>query len=381
MKTKNLLELCLIPTLLAFTSCATRRGQTTTPNDTQKPVAQESPTHRVWLQVPAADPRFHYEGRIDFSNSNAPVLIWQATRVGIDFDGNTVELRFGDAKGQNYFNAQLDGSNSIIEANDGMPIQPARLSGFGPGQHHLELIKRSEANAGTVGFEGIEIEPQANVRASSPTHYRLAMEFIGDSITVGACNEDGAADQWDNRRTHNCALSYATLTADAFSADYRNIAVSGMGVAIGWVPMKAGQIWDRLYPDTNSPPADLRAWTPDVVFVNLGENDGSYPTAHGLSFPTNFTTGYVALIHAIRAAYPEAHIVLLRGGMYNGAQNPSLREAWESAVAQLEATDKGISHFVFTHWTSTHPRVADDRIMADELIAWLKQQPFMQAYR
>ena len=132
------------------------------------------------------------------------------------------------------------------------------------------------------------------------------MEFIGDSITVGACNEDGAADQWEDRRTHNCALSYATLTAEAFDADYRNTAVSGMGVAIGWVPMKAGEIWNRLYPDTNSPPADLHAWIPNVVFVNLGENDDSYPRAHGQPFPANFTDGYVALIRAIRAAYPDA---------------------------------------------------------------------------
>jgi len=36
---------------------------------------------------------------------------------------------------------------------------------------------------------------------------------------------------------------------------------------------------------------------------------------------------------------------------------------------------------VFAHWTRSHPRVADDRALADELIAWLKQQPFMQACR
>jgi hypothetical protein len=171
------------------------------------------------------------------------------------------------------------------------------------------------------------------------------------------------------------------LTTDAFAADYRNTAVSGMGVAIGWVPMKAGDIWDRLYPDTHSPLADLHAWIPNVVFVNFGENDDSYPRAHGQSFPANFTGGYVALIRAIRAVWPDARIVLLRGGVFGGARSEPLRKAWESAVTQLEATDKGVSHFVFKHWTSTHPRVADDRILADELIAWLKQQDFMQAYR
>ena len=381
MKTAKALSLWLAFALLTLNSCTIAPGPATTrevPQQSASPAPQANP---LTLQIPAGDVRFDYDGRIDFSDTNAPVIIWQASRISIDFEGNALRLLFDDAKGQNYFNALIDGSNTIVAANEGMPAGPATFSDLGPGRHNLTLFKRSEASAGTVRFRGVELAPPAKAWAPLPLHYRLAMEFIGDSITVGACNEDGAADQWDDRRTHNCALSYATLTADAFDADYRNIAVSGMGIATGWVPMKAGEIWDRLYPETNSPPADLHTWVPNVVLVNFGENDGSYPTAHGQPFPTNFTDGYIALIHAIRAAYPDAHIVLLRGGMFNGAQNESLRTAWESAVTPLEATDKGISHFVFRHWQSTHPRVVDDRIMADELIAWLKQQGFMQAYR
>ncbi len=37
-----------------------------------------------------------------------------------------------------------------------------------------------------------------------------------------------------------------------------------------------------------------------------------------------------------------------------------------------------ISHFVFNHWTRTHPRAADHRALAEELTRWLKQQPFMK---
>jgi hypothetical protein len=66
--------------------------------------------------------------------------------------------------------------------------------------------------------------------------------------------------------------------------------------------------------------------------------------------------------------------------MFGGAQSEPLRQAWESAVARLEANDPAISHFVFKNWTTNHPRVADDRAMANEVIAWLKQQDFMQTY-
>jgi lysophospholipase L1-like esterase len=330
--------------------------------------------------VPASDARFHYEGRFDFANSNAPVVIWQASRISLDFSGDTIGVLFQDARGQNFFNLRMDGTNQVISIPEGLHAQPVTLSGLDDGRHHLMLFKRSEASAGTVQFCGVELASTARVWSPSPPRYQLRMEFIGDSITVGACNEDGAEDQWTNRLTHNAALSYATLTADAFSADYRNIAVSGMGVVTGWTAVKAGEVWDKIYPNPSSPRADLTQWKPQVIFVNLGENDDSFPRAHGQVFPTNYTSGYVALIRAIRNTRPDACIVLLRGGMYGGAQSEPLRAAWESAVAQLEAGDPGVSHFVFQRWTKTHPRVADDRIMAGELIDWLKRQPFMQPY-
>ena len=379
MKIVNARHLSLVLASLTLGSCSVRHNPAATQNF--QPVAPELQTNRLMLQIPAADARFRYEGRFDFSDSNAPVIVWQASRISLDFEGNTLVLLFDDARGQCFFNAAVDGSNTVVEVREGKPAQPATLAGFGPGRHHLALFKRSEADAGTVHFRGVVLAPGEKAWAPPPPACRLRMEFFGDSLTVGACNEDGDTDQWDNRRTHNAALSYAALTANAFSADYRNIAVSGMGIATGWVDKKAGEVWNKTYPNPASPRADLTQWVPQVIFVNFGENDDSYPRAHGQPFPANYTDGYIALIHAIRAAYPAAHIGLLRGGMYGGAQSEPFRQAWESAVTQLEAADPAISHFVFAHWTRSHPRVADDRAMADELIAWLKQQPFMQACR
>jgi hypothetical protein len=176
-------------------------------------------------QIPAADSCFRYEGRIDFSDTNAPVIVWQASRISIDFLGDAVGLLFADAKGQNYFDAEVDGSNTVVTVNQGMSTSPAMLTGFGSGRHRLRLFKRSEAAAGTIRFRGIALSAGSTVWVPAAPDYRLAMEFIGDSITVGACNEDGAADQWTNRLTHDCAFSYAALTAKAFDADYRNISV------------------------------------------------------------------------------------------------------------------------------------------------------------
>jgi lysophospholipase L1-like esterase len=379
MKAFNFLFAALILWLLLLVTSLNKPISAAAADVSPHQTAHEGITN--WIS--AADPRFRFEGRFDFSDSNAPVVIWQASRISLDFSGDSIHLLFDDAKGQCFFNVEVDGSNTVVEVLEGKPANPAIVSWLGAGRHHLTIFKRSEADAGTVRFRGIEIGPTAKAWASPKISYKLKMEFFGDSVTVGACNEDGAADQWDNRRTHNSAFSYTALTAAAFSADYRNIAVSGMGIATGWVKPKAGEIWDRLYPKPTSPRADLSQWTPQIVFVNFGENDASFPQAHAQPFPTNFTAGYVSLVQAIRQAYPAAEIVLLRGGMFNGAKSEPLRHAWESAVTQSEAADTGVSHFVFQHWpgNENHPRLADDRAMADELIAWLKVQKFMQPFR
>jgi lysophospholipase L1-like esterase len=331
--------------------------------------------------ISASDPRFCYEGRFDFSDANSPVVIWQASRISIDFEGDTITLLFDHPTWQNFFNAQVDGSTTIVEVNEGSFPKGTTFAGLGKGRHHLVLFKRSEANSGSVRFKGIQIGEDAKVWAPAPITYKLTTEFIGDSKTVGACNEDGNTDQWDNRRTHNGALSYAAITAEAFSADHRNISVSGMGIITGYVDVKAGEMWNRLYTKASSPLADLNAWTPNVVFVNLGENDESFTRTHNQLFPAGFTDGYVSLVRAIRAAYPKAHIVLLRGGTYGGMHSEPLNEAWKAAVTQLESGDKGISHFVFKYQAMNHPRVAEDRILADELITWLRQQDFMKPYQ
>ena len=326
--------------------------------------------------IPAKDARFHYEGRVDRSPTNGVALIWQATRVSIDIKGNQLALIFSKAEGVSFFDVHVDELSAIIEVPAGNDRVVEFPLPFGSGRHHVTLFKRSEAQVGFVVFSGLKLAEGAQAWASKKTQTALRFEFFGDSITAGACNEDGPVDQWESLRTHNSALSYAAVTAAALRADYRNISVSGMGMVTGYVEVRAPQIWDRLYPTATSPRADLSAWIPDVVFVNYGENDASFTQNNSQPFPPTFTDVYVNMVRAIRSAYPRTEIVLLRGGMEGGANNPVLRTAWNSAVEHLETEDSRITHFVFTHYSAMHPRVADHQAMANELIAWLRTRKF-----
>ncbi|HWA24268.1 MAG TPA: SGNH/GDSL hydrolase family protein [Lacunisphaera sp.] len=326
----------------------------------------------------AADPLFRYEGRFDRADPAAPVVIWAGSRIRVDFEGEKLAVVFGPATGQAFFNVSVDGATEIADGARGRFAWPQPLK---PGRHQLEIFKRSEADAGHVAFRGVELAAGAKALAPAAPGYRLKIEFIGDSITVGANNEDGAVDQWEDRRTHNHALSYGCLTSAAFRADHRAMAVSGMGICEGFVPMVAGDTWYKVYPRENPARADLASWLPDLVCINLGENDSAFTRVNHRPFPPGFTAGYVALVRAVRAAYPAAQIVLLRGGMWSGKNDPALREAWDAAVKEIEATDRKVSHFVFQHWSEQHPRVGDHRAMADELTGWLKQQAFMATWK
>jgi len=328
--------------------------------------------------VSAAAPAFVYEGRINKGNPLAPVLIWQASRVTLEFEGEGLSLLFGKTFGQNYFDAEVDGVKHLVKAEAGMGTRWDYPGKLGKGRHKSVLFKRSEASAGTAVFLGAELAAGKALLPARPK-YGPAMLFFGDSITAGACTEDGATDQWEDRSTHNNAKSYAALTAAAFNADYRNIAVSGMGISEGYVEVKAGQVWDKLYPKASSPRAAL-SWTPDIIFVNYGENDYSFTRGQKLPFPPDFAAKYAALVKDIRGAWPKARIVLLRGGMNGGANGTELIAAWTSAADKLEAEDKLVSRFVFKHWTDNHPRAADAEKMAGELTAWLRAQDFAKAW-
>lgn len=135
MKTAKVLSVYLALALLTLDSCTTEPGPVTARAVSQPSTSPGAPTSRPMLQIPSSDARFDYDGRIDFSDTNAPVIIWQASRISIDFEGNGIRLLFDHAKGQNYFNALVDGSNTIVAANEGMPANPDTL--FSPGPENI----------------------------------------------------------------------------------------------------------------------------------------------------------------------------------------------------------------------------------------------------
>lgn len=325
-------------------------------------------------QIDADDAHFHYSGRINFVNAPSPLIAWQGSTITIEFTGETILLGFSDINGQVFFDVSIDGKTKKLKAENGWVKPDFQLS---KGKHRLTLFKRSEASGGTVNFNGIRIADEAKTFKPKIPVADHRIVFYGDSITVGACNEDGKEDQWQDLSTHNSARSYPAFVAKYFNADYRNISISGVGISIGYQPYTIDQTWNRFAADPVAPPASPQDFQPDVIFTNFGENDDSFTSNQKIPFPADYIPRYLALLKTMRHTYPNSKIVILRGGMYGGKKSSRLIEPWEHVVKQAEAKDAQIYHYVFKHWYHLHPRVVDHKKMAEELIQWLEKRKLL----
>jgi lysophospholipase L1-like esterase len=203
----------------------------------------------------------------------------------------------------------------------------------------------------------------------------LKFEFYGDSITAGACNGDIAEDQYEDLSSHDGTRAYGALTAERLGADYVGIAVSGIGITATWHDLLMPQVWNRYAPrlDAAIAPPDPRA--PDVVLLNLGQNDHGFRASKGQSIAPDFGARYLAFVRQLRGRYPHARIVLLMGGMSAPQEQPAIPHAVQRAVQTLRAEgDAQVWSYRFRAFAWTHPRIDVHAQMADELTEFLQAE-------
>lgn len=324
--------------------------------------------------VDADHPGLSYIGRIDFHDPKAPVFIWQGTQVRARFSGKSIGFRFSNAWGQNFYNVIIDGKIRFLKLNEWGTHDYQLAQTLSEGSHEFVLFKRTEANSGNAVFRGLILGEEAKLEAK-PDPLPLRIEFYGDSITAGACNENPPnTEQYDDLSTHNNYLSYGAITARNLNAEYVCIAVSGIGICYSWNSFLMPEVYDRLYLNTSDERYNFKGRKPDIVVLNVGQNDFGYPRAKGKDFPAHFTDKYVELVRDIRGLYPDARIICAVGGMSAYSDSNELQSAFQKAVAELKATDKKIVSFIFTAFTYNHPRIDIHAKMAEELTAFIQNE-------
>jgi hypothetical protein len=331
------------------------------------------------------DARIQYQGRVGMMNEAAE-LYWSGTTVRIRFEGTGAKVLLKDYNGQNYYNVIID-SDSLVKIHPDSTQRYYTLAENLPaGKHTIELFKRTqihkEYKRGYTRLYGFQLNEGGKL-LPPPARAKRKMEFYGNSVTCGHAIEDTTGGDSGASQYENNYLAYGAVTARHFNAQYHCISKSGIGLMVSFGAAIMPELYDKLNPFDSTSRWDFSQYQPDIVVVNLLQNDaGIVNRAEYEHFKKRFGTqppadsfviqSYQAFIKKLRGQYPHAHIICALGSMnttQEGSKWPGLVRA---AVDGLH--DKKVyTHFFAYKGTPLHPRVKDNAVMAKSLIAFIEQ--------
>ncbi len=341
--------------------------------------------------VPVADiipdnSLIRYHGRIDYTDPKAPILSWPGNSIEVMFEGTSVEVVFDCSKEFLWYNGIVDGDDLrpvIFECQQGEKTYSV-TSGLDDGVHSLVLFRRMEGWWGTCTFKGLNLDPDCSlVTLDSPSGRKI--EMFGDSITVGhACDKEvGATDSSTTEWSNNNYKSYGAVLARRLDADYTCIAKGGLSLTTDWstagpgTRMRLGDLYDRTNYWIDDGSWDFSVWQPDVVILNIFENDyGVYQSRPDL-LPANpeiaLKDEYKDFVSVLRSEYADAHIFCVLGctGVVKDESGTLYRDAAHAAVDELVSggDDKVYYHqFEYAVDAKGHPSAwHHEHLMADPL--------------
>ncbi|HEY5390862.1 MAG TPA: hypothetical protein VIJ57_02010, partial [Hanamia sp.] len=216
------------------------------------------------------DKQVSFEGRILYKK-DAAELMWPGTSVTINFMGTGISGIFKDQDTSNYYNViidkdsirtiQFDTLKKVVQLAEGLPY----------GKHSLQLFKRTEWDKGKTWFYGFITNGKTKILNPDKLPQKK-IEFFGNSITCGYAIYDSAKD-FPYGYYENNYDAYAAITARHYNAQYHCTAKSGIGIMVSWFPLIMPKMYDRLDPTDSTSKWDFSKYTPDLVVINLLQND------------------------------------------------------------------------------------------------------------
>jgi len=332
--------------------------------------------------VAADNPNYFYTGRIDFSDKKAPSISWTGSSIKANFTGTSLAITLDDQFGKNYFNVIVDGETQhpyVLEAKQGEQTYVISTA-LKAGNHSLEIYKRTEGEEGATAFKGLVLDANAKL-LTPPARPTRRMEIYGDSITTGMGNEGADNGRDDVLIEKNNYWAYGAVTARNVNAELHTISQSGIGIMISWFPFIMPQFYDQLSAvGDNKTQWDFTQWTPDLVLINLFQND-SWLTDRDKKLQPHPTDSqkiqaYIDFVRSIRAKYPKAQIICALGSM-DATATPKWPGYITTAVERMrkENNDKKLDTIFFEYTGyGQHPRIAQHKANAEKLTAFIKQK-------
>lgn len=283
-----------------------------------------------------SDTNIQYFGRWDTSDATTYRNDWGGAYFKVNFSGTTVRIKLASAI--NLY-VSIDGTETYYPNADGtVNLTPVALA---PGVHSLRVASSYFSNydgqteQGVFKFQGLTLD--AGATTSPPAVYGKLIEFAGDSITAGM-----ALSKW--------ALSdYAWLAAEQLGYEHTQIAHTGINLVDNWsfnnLPTKIG-LSKQFFKLQNgnyaaSPDWNFATYSPQMVVINIGTNDG-FTGVPGATFKST----YITFLQNIFDKYPSTVILAMRP--FNGAYANEIYDA----VNTVSAAGHSVFYIDTTGWVS-----------------------------
>ncbi len=333
------------------------------------------------LHIKPSDKNITYMGRVKVAQDSA-YFYWPGTSATINFEGSSIAANLKSNNEEGYFYAIIDNDaeHAFKFKSDTSKKNISLASGLSKGKHTLQLYKLSNNTSENI-FYGFKIDGKAKIQKPSKSQKRK-IEFYGNSITAGH-GIDLGKDGIDSGKseTFNNYFTYAAVTARHFNAQYSCIARSGIGIMVSWFPEIMPEIYDRLNPMDTTNKWDFSTYTPDVVVINLFQNDSwivnlpkheQFISRFGTTKPNDefIITAYQNFVSSIRNKYPNASIICALGNMDATKEGSKWPSYIQQAVEKIN--DKKIYTVAFPYKnTGNHPTKEEQQMMANDLIKFI----------
>lgn len=240
---------------------------------------------------------------------------WPGSYFEGAFQGKAVDLVIGP--GDVSLRVAVDGAAPVAL------VRPApgryRVAAPSAGQHRIRVDVVSESQAGPTAFGGL-YAPAGTLPLPAPAPPRRAIEFIGDSHTVGYGNTSASRDCSEQQvwETTDTSQGIAGQLSRRYGTAYRVNAISGRGIVRNYGGFAAPTVPDA-YPyalfDGKTPAVDA-GWQPQVIVIALGTNDFTTPLKPEERWKTrdalhaDYEARYVRFVQDLRRRNPRAFFVL-----------------------------------------------------------------------
>ena len=306
---------------------------------------------------------------------------WPAVYFAARFQGDEVAFAFDDPN--NNFNVLVDGRSVAVVRKPG--TRSFSFRDLGPGEHTVRVEKRSESQYAVGAFKGFFVPAAEDALPAAKTE--RAIEFIGDSLTVGYGNTSASPQCTPEElfEATDSQQSFGPLVAKHFAAAYQVNAFSGLGMVRNFDGRQHPKYrLPMLYPRAlfDDPTPDDTPWEPQIIVIGIGGNDFSSPVRADEpwgteeKFVADYVKTYVAFMKDLRAKNPRA-LLLMTWTSDRGAAYP--RSAQRVLEKLRAAGVKRVDSLVYPKLERTgcdgQPNLHDDMLIAGLIEDYIEARP------